>query len=490
MHQRNRIRSFNEMFAERRKKKASKLNLQKGLVLIIILGFVAFLIIHTTTWNANPISSKLRDDNVLVKEANGEEARDDIFSEKQLKAVRTVLQDYSIFHRETIDEEVISNELQGKYIVIYPGAQVISRLRTLISALYWGIISSRVVLYSVPAEHNYGFSESFESPGFEWDISKLNVDLQKKILGHVGMEMKIGYMGAFRSTVEKLVCSDLTAMRIKVVHLNTMTCFWPLVVRNFVNLRDHPLVSAFPRTEKGLESLISIFAKAVFRPSEKIREQIDEVVSETRALAVDYAMRNHLSQPPKIVGLQIGTEYLSWMTNIRAEGLVGLRPWIGLYGSCAKAANPISGDYFFFIATDLPITEELGREIWGDRAHFLISGSDTESAIVNLFAVANFDSLVLTPYSSYSELASVLSPGIHNISSRPHRGAIVVTSPDNNSQKMETILSYYEGGVDRLSSQCLVQRTAGMYYQGLWSALKKVSCFDKTNPAFICSICD
>jgi len=489
MHQRNRIKSFNEMFNERRKKKSTKLTVQKGLFFIVILGFV-FVILHLTIQNATATSSKLKAENILVKQADDKETRENTFSEKQMKTVRTVLQKYSVFHRETLDKDLLSNELTGRYIIIYPGAQVISRLRTLLSVLYWGIISSRVVLFSVPAEHNEGFSESFESPGFEWDISQLDVDLQKKILGHVGLEMKIGYMGAFKDTVERLVCSDLTAMRIKVVHLSTMAFFWPLLVRNFVNLEDHPLVSGFPRTEKGLESLLSIFAKAVFRPSARVRGQIDKIVSETRALAVDYAKRNHLAEPPKIVGLQIGTEYLSWMTNIKQEGLLGLRPWIGLYGSCAKAANPIDGNYFFFIATDLPITEELGRELWGDRAHFLISGRDTESAIINLFAVANFDSLVLTPYSSYSELASVLSPGIRNISSRPHRGAIVVTSPDNNSQKMNTILNYYEGGVDRLSSQCLVQRTAGMYYQGLWRALKQVSCFDKTNPAFLCSICN
>jgi hypothetical protein len=304
------------------------------------------------------------------------------------------------------------------------------------------------------------------------------------------LEVKIGYMGAFKETVERLVCRDLSSMRIKVVHVSTLTFFWPLLVRNFVNLQNHPLVSEFPRTEKGLESLLSIFAKAVFRPSAKIRKRIDEIISETRNLAADYARRNHLLKPPKIVGLQIGTEYLSWMTNIRDEGLVGLRPWIGLYGSCANAANPIDGTYFFFIATDLPVTETLAKELWGDRAHFLVSGTDTESEIINLFAVANFDSLVLTPYSSYSELASVLSPGIHNTSSRPHRGAIVVTSPDNNPKKMNNILNYYKGGVDRLSSQCLVQRTAGMYYQGLWRALKQVSCFDKTNPAFVCTGCN
>lgn len=488
MHQRNRLKSFNEMFAERKKKKSTKLTVKKciGFIVVLTLSFAA---LYITTQKTNPSSDTYQTESFLIEPLDVEEEREDNFSEKQVKAVKTVLEDYSAFHRETLEKDLSSHELTGKYIVIYPGAQVISRLRALLSALYWGVVSSRVVLFSVPAEHNEGFSESFESPGFEWDMSNLEKDLQRRILGQVGLEIKIGYMGAFKDTVQRLVCRDLPSMKIKVVHVSTMAFFWPLLVRNFVNLESHPLISEFPRTEKGMESLLSIFAKAVFRPAARVRMQVDKIVSRTRGLAADYARRNHLRNLPKIAGLQIGTEYLSWMTNIKEEGLIGLRPWIGLYESCARAANPINGTYFFFIATDLSVTEKLARDLWQDRAHFFVSGSDTESAIVNLFAVASFDSLVLTPYSSFSELASVLSPGIHNTSSRPYRGAIVVTSPDNNLKKMKNILSYYEGGVDRLSSQCLVQRTAGMYYQGLWRALKKVTCYDKTKPRFACKSC-
>jgi len=310
MHQRNRIKNFNQMFAERKKKKSNKLTIQKGLVSIVILALV-FVILHIATQNATPTSSELKAESILTRQVDVDEVRERMFSEKQVKVVETALQEYAVFHRETLDNDLLSHELTGKYIIIYPGAQVISRLRTLLSALYWGILSSRVVLFSVPAEHNEGFSESFESPGFQWDISRLDVDLQRKILGQVGLEVKIGYMGAFKDTVERLVCRDLTAMKIKVIHLDTMTFFWPLLVRNFVNLQNHPLVSEFPRTEKGMESLLSIFAKAVFRPSAKVRQRIDEIVSQTRDLAADYARRNNLSKPPKIVGLQIGTEYLS-----------------------------------------------------------------------------------------------------------------------------------------------------------------------------------
>lgn len=489
MPQRNRIKSFNEMFAERRKKKSTKLTIQKriSIIVIVVLGLI---ILHISTWNGTPFSDTHIIGNFLIKQSEVGEVREKTFSEKQVNAVKTALQEYGAFHRQTIQKDILTDELTGKYIIIYPGAQVISRFRTLLPALYWGIISSRVVLFSVPAEHNEGFSESFESPGFEWDISNLDKDLQRKILGKVGLEIKIGYMGAFKDTAERLVCSDLTAMKIKVVHVSTMTFFWPLLVRNFINLEKHPLISSFDRTEKGLESLLSIFAKAVFRPSLRIRQRIDEIVSETRALAAEYARIHHLVKPPQIAGLQIGREYLSWMTHLREEGLLGLRPWIGLYDSCVKAANPSGEDHFFFIATDLPVTRSFAKELWQDRAHVLISGSDTENAIINLFAVANFDSLILTPFSSYSELASILSPGIYNTSSRPHRGAIVVTTPDNNPKKMKNIYDYYKGGTERLSSQCLVQRTAGMYYQGLWRTLKKVSCFDSTNPAFLCSSCN
>jgi hypothetical protein len=154
------------MFAERRKRKSSKVTVQNGLIFIGILALV-FVILYITNENATPTSTKLRAETIVSKHVDVDEVREQMFSARQVNVVKTALQEYGVFHRETLQEDLLSHELTGKYIIIYPGAQVISRLRTLLSALYWGIVSSRVVLFSVPEEHNEGFSESFENPGFE-----------------------------------------------------------------------------------------------------------------------------------------------------------------------------------------------------------------------------------------------------------------------------------------------------------------------------------
>jgi len=290
------------------------------------------------------------------------------------------------------------------------------------------------------------------------------------------------------STIENLVCEDLTSFREQLVFVKSMAFFYPLIVRNTVNLGDHPFVAAFPRTEEGIEILLSILAKMVFRPIPAVSKRVSNLVAETRTKAEQYAVKNNLEKPPKIVGLQVRTEYIQWMTNQRRGPK--LKPWIKLYATCAEALLPKENELFFFLATDMPSTQESAVEIWGDRVNFLpftrtgATVGGIQDAVVDLLTVASFDQLVITPHSSFSELASVLSPGPAHPSQKPHRSAIAITTPQSNKKEIDKVYDYYTGRVNQLTDKCLVQRTAGLYYHGLWPALRKVSCFDEKLPAF------
>jgi len=418
------------------------------------------------------------------------------FDENQLSIVREVLEEYSKLHTETLKRDAEEGRLTGKYLVLNPGAQLVNRLRALLSVLYLGIITSRVVLTDISRSYAPKLVDIFESPGFQWDITQLDPKVKghfsntRGLRGVSSSDLNVNNLAWLENekTIEKLVCEDLTRDSTSVINVNSMAFFWPLIVRNTVNLGSHPLVTAFPRTEEGIESLLSILAKMVFRPTPGISKRVSNLVAETRTKAQEYAVKNNLEKPPKIVGLQVRTEYIEWMTKLRRGA--ELNPWIELYGTCAEALLPNEKELFFFLATDMPSTQESAVEIWGDRVNFLpftrtgATVGGIQDAVVDLLTVASFDQLVITPHSSFSELASVLSPGPTYPSQMPHRSAIAITTQQSNRREVDKVYDYYTGRVNKLTDMCLVQRTAGLYYHGLWPALRKVSCFDEKVPAF------
>merc|ERR1719419_2127741 len=126
------------------------------------------------------------------------------------------------------------------------------------------------------------------------------------------------------------------------------------------------------------------------------------------------------------------------MTNLRRGPK--LKPWIELYATCAEALLPKEDELFFFLATDMPSTQESAVDLWGDRVNFLpftrtgATVAGIQDAVVDLLTVASFDQLVITPHSSFSEMATVLSSGFPNTSIRPFRSAIAMTTPDSNKK--------------------------------------------------------
>jgi len=418
------------------------------------------------------------------------------FNQDSVKIVREALERYSKLHTQTLEHDRQKGSLTGKYLVLIPGAQLVNRLRALLSVLYLGLITSRVVLTDISQTYAPRLVDIFESPGFQWDITQLD----PKIRGFFTQRGRSGGVSSTtldinnlawleqEKTIEKLVCGNLISDSKRLIYVKSMAFFWPLVVRNTVNLGSHPLVAAFPRTEEGIEALLSILAKMVFRPIPAVSKRVSDLVAETRTKAQEFAVKNNLEKPPKVVGLQVRTEYIEWMTNLRRGAQ--LNPWIQLYATCAEALLPNENELFFFLATDMPSTQESAVEIWGDRVNFLpftrtgATVGGIQDAVVDLLTVASFDQLVITPHSSFSELASVLSPGPAHPSRKPHRSAIAITTPQSNRREIDKVYDYYTGRVDQLTNNCLVQRTAGLYYHGLWPALRKVSCFDEKLPAF------
>ena len=99
--------------------------------------------------------------------------------------MQSILSKYAAFAKETMANDVNSNTLKGKYIILTPAAQMCNRMRAFMGTMLLGLLTQRVVFIDIGAEgYAARLNHIFENPGYEREFKSIPNELKSLINGN------------------------------------------------------------------------------------------------------------------------------------------------------------------------------------------------------------------------------------------------------------------------------------------------------------------
>ncbi|CAM9360521.1 unnamed protein product, partial [Laminaria digitata] len=180
------------------------------------------------------------------------------FSESDVAAVVGALTSYAANARRSLEADEIAvregRPLQGKYIVLDSGNELVNRLRGVLSGFFLGVVSDRVFVADITYQKDTTeglLSALFEGPGYQWDLSKLSSHLRRALAPGTAPSFrgtgagKVLHFDMSQDLFRRWVCDDVLGPQmssIPVVTLSTVVYPLPLLVRN-PTYASHPLLA-------------------------------------------------------------------------------------------------------------------------------------------------------------------------------------------------------------------------------------------------------
>ncbi|CBN75989.1 hypothetical protein Esi_0264_0021 [Ectocarpus siliculosus] len=414
-------------------------------------------------------------------------------SEGAVEAVVGAVESYADFAKRTLEADEVAVQqgrpLQGKYIVLDSGNELVNRLRGVMSGFFLGVLTDRVFVADITYQKDGTqglLSALFEGPGYEWDLSKLSPGLRGalapnkkkpprgKIRGGASGSDATLLFDMSKEHFEHWVCHDVVEGRGSpgqggspagaVVTLSTVVYPLPLLARNPA-YASHPIFQAAAAGggaegqknpggtvvgQRGVEALETLLTRVVLRPTRELRERARGLADRVRERANEWGGGGGGGRPVRIVGLHVRTYFVKAISTATK-----LERNLQHFDDCAVAGSGDGADTgsstFYFVATDEANTQAAAKKVWGDGCYFepfTLPGSKLEgikAAFVDLLVMGSFDDYVMTPHSSFSELGATLShtwlPDPETALRTPPNRPIVPLFPQTNDFERRKVFS-------------------------------------------------